>query len=75
VLMLPRVPVLLLCMTPLVVSALAEGLQRFFLPDRYSTLDDVLHNALGGFIGVVISASIRQLMRLRASVRSTSQGQ
>ena len=73
VLMLPRVPVLLLCITPLVVSALAEGLQRFFLPERYSTLDDVLHNALGGLIGVVILVSIRQLMRLRAKARSTSQ--
>jgi glycopeptide antibiotics resistance protein len=75
VLLLPRVPVILLCLTPLVVSGIAEGLQRWFLPERYSTLDDVLHNALGGFIGVVISASIRQLLRLRAKARSTSQGQ
>jgi VanZ family protein len=75
VLLLPRVPVLVLCLTPLLVSAVAEGLQRFFLPERYSTLDDVLHNALGGFIGVVISVSIRQWMRWKASVRSTSQGQ
>ena len=73
VLLLPRLPVLVLCLTPLLVSSVAEGLQRFFLPERYSTLDDVLHNALGGFIGVVISASIRQLMRLKASGRSTSQ--
>jgi len=75
VLLLPMVPVLVLCITPLVVSAVAEALQRFFLPERYSTLDDVLHNALGGFIGVVISVSIRQLMRWRAQVHSTSQGQ
>lgn len=74
VLLLPRVPVWILCITPLVVSAVAEGLQRWFLPERYSTLDDVLHNSLGGFIGVIISVSIRQLMRLRAKARSASQG-
>jgi len=73
VLLLPRVPVLLLCITPLLVSAVAEGLQRWFLPERYSTLDDVLHNSLGGFIGVVISVSIRLLMRRRAKARSASQ--
>jgi len=73
VLLLPRVPVWILCVTPLVVSALAEGLQRWFLPQRYSTIDDVLHNSLGGFIGVIISVSIRQLMRRRAKARSASQ--
>lgn len=74
VVLLPGVSILLLLITPLVVSGVVEELQRWFLPERYSTLDDLLHNALGGFIGVVISASIRQLMRSRAKARSASLG-
>ena len=74
VLFLPRVKTWVLCLIPLLVTALAESFQRWFLPERYSTLDDVLHNSLGGLLGVLISVSIRRLMRMRAKARSTSQG-
>jgi len=56
-------------MIPVVVSILAEVIQRFYLPSRYSTLDDVYHNALGGVIGVIISASTRRWLRLKSQRR------
>ena len=72
VILLPKLKVWWLLPIPVLVSALAEAIQRFFLPSRYSTLDDVYHNALGGVIGVLISVSIRRLKRLSARGHSTS---
>ena len=71
VVLLPKLRIWWLLPIPVLVSALAEASQRFFLPARYSTLDDVYHNALGGVIGVVISVSIRQLKKWLAQGRST----
>ena len=71
VVLLPKLRIWWLLPIPVLVSVLAEASQRFFLPARYSTLDDVYHNALGGVIGVVISVSIRQLKKWLAQGRST----
>ena len=71
VVLLPKLRIWWLLPIPVLVSVLAEVSQRFFLPARYSTLDDVYHNALGGVIGVVISVSIRQLKKWLAQGRST----
>lgn len=57
---LPRLPLGLALLSPILVSAVAEGIQRFFLPARYSTVDDVINNAIGGVLGVLIAAGIRQ---------------
>lgn len=57
---LPRLPLWLALLSPILVSAVAEGIQRFFLPARYSTVDDVINNAIGGVLGVLIAAGIRQ---------------
>ena len=59
----PKAKLWVLCLIPLAVSGLAEISQRLFLPDRYATVNDVFFNTLGGVLGVLISASIRQLMR------------
>jgi len=53
----------LICLVPLVVSFLAEGWQRLFLPDRYATANDVLFNSLGGLLGILIATSIRRWLK------------
>lgn len=59
----PKARAWALSLIPILVSLLAEGTQRMFLPDRYATLNDVFYNALGGVLGIVISASIRQMRK------------
>jgi glycopeptide antibiotics resistance protein len=59
----PRTRTLLLALVPVLVSLLAEGAQRLFLPDRYATINDVAYNALGGLIGILISKSIARLRK------------
>lgn len=59
----PKAKIWLLALIPALISLLAEGSQRLFLPDRYATLNDVLSNALGGVLGIVIAASIRRMMK------------
>lgn len=59
----PRTKTLLLVLVPVLVSFLAEGVQRLFLPDRYATAFDVLYNALGGLIGIFIARSIARLRK------------
>lgn len=59
----------LLCFAPIVVSLLAEGSQRLFLPDRTATANDVFLNSLGGILGLFIAASIRQLKRISKQER------
>lgn len=59
----PKAKVWLLCLVPVLISAIAEGSQRLFLPDRYATVNDVVFNALGGVLGILIAASIRQMMK------------
>jgi glycopeptide antibiotics resistance protein len=58
-----------LCVFPILVSVLAEGAQRLFLPDRYATVNDVIFNSMGGVLGVLIAASIRRLMKNSKSER------
>ena len=67
--LLPRLRFIPLCLIPVVFSIIVEASQRFLLPERYSTLNDVLTNALGGLIGVIIAVGIRRLSRWRASGR------
>jgi glycopeptide antibiotics resistance protein len=52
-----------LVLIPILVSLVAEGSQRLFLPDRYATINDVACNALGGLIGILISKSIARLRK------------
>lgn len=59
----PKARAWALSLIPILVSLLAEGTQRMFLPDRYATLNDVFYNALGGVLGIVISMSIRQMRK------------
>jgi glycopeptide antibiotics resistance protein len=59
----PRTKTLVLVLVPVLVSLLAEGAQRLFLPDRYATAFDVLYNALGGLIGIFIARSIARLRK------------
>ena len=59
----PRTKTLLLALVPVLVSLLAEGVQRMFLPERYATAFDVLYNALGGLIGIFIAKSIARLRK------------
>jgi glycopeptide antibiotics resistance protein len=59
----PTAKLWLLCLIPVLVSVVVEISQRLFLPDRYSTVNDVFFNALGGLLGVVIAVSIRQRMK------------
>jgi len=59
----PKAKLWLLALIPALISLLVEGSQRMFLPDRYATLNDVLSNALGGVLGIVIAASIRRMMK------------
>ena len=63
VLLLNKTKLWVLCLLPVLVSLAAEGSQRLFLPDRYATLNDVFFNALGGVLGVLIAASIRQMKK------------
>ena len=70
VVFLPKVKLWLLCLVPALVSLLAEGSQRLFLPNRYATTNDVFVNALGGVLGIVIAVSIRQLRKNSKSERS-----
>ena len=65
VIFLPKLPFWLALISPVLVSVIAEGIQRFLLPARYSTIDDVINNALGGAIGVLIASGIRRLKRLK----------
>jgi glycopeptide antibiotics resistance protein len=59
----PRTKTLLLALVPVLVSLLAEGVQRLFLPDRYATINDVVYNALGGLLGILIAKSIARLRK------------
>jgi len=59
----------LLFFVPIVVSLLAEGSQRLFLPDRTATANDFFLNSLGGILGLFIAASIRQLKRISKQER------
>ena len=59
----PKLPFWLAVITPVLVSVIAESIQRFLLPARYSTLDDVINNAIGGALGVLIASGIRRLRR------------
>jgi glycopeptide antibiotics resistance protein len=59
----PKVRISLLALIPILVSLIAEGSQRMFLPDRYATINDVFYNALGGVLGIVIAASIRRMTK------------
>jgi VanZ family protein len=59
----PRTRTLVLVLIPVIISLVAEGSQRLFLPDRYATINDVLYNALGGVIGIFISKSIARLRK------------
>ena len=59
----PKAKIWLLALIPALISLLVEVSQRLFLPDRYATLNDVLSNALGGVLGIVIAASIRRMMK------------
>ena len=63
VLLAPKTRLWVLCLIPIVISLVAEGSQRLFLPDRYATVNDVVFNALGGVLGILIAASIRQMMK------------
>lgn len=65
VLFIRKAPFWLLLISPAVFSFIAEGIQRFFLPARYSTLDDVINNSIGGALGVLIAAGIRRWRRSR----------
>ena len=69
VLFIRKAPTWLLVISPAIVSMVAEGIQRFFLPARYPTLDDVINNSIGGAIGVLIAVGIRQWRRRRLSGR------
>jgi glycopeptide antibiotics resistance protein len=59
----PRTRTLVLALIPALISLVAEGSQRLFLPDRYATINDVLYNALGGVIGILIAKSIARLRK------------
>jgi glycopeptide antibiotics resistance protein len=59
----PRTKTLLLALVPVLVSLLAEGVQRLFLPDRYATINDVVYNSLGGLLGILIAKSIARLRK------------
>jgi glycopeptide antibiotics resistance protein len=59
----PKAKISLLAIIPILVSLIAEGSQRLFLPDRYATINDVFYNALGGVLGIVIAASIRRMTK------------
>lgn len=59
----PNAKIWTLCLIPALVSLLAEGFQNLFLSDRYATVNDVFYNALGGVLGIFISASIRRMMK------------
>ena len=59
----PRLPFWLALISPVLVSVIAEGIQRFLLPARYSTVDDVINNAIGGAAGVLIATGIRRLRK------------
>lgn len=59
----PKARTWTLALIPVLVSLVAEGSQRLFLPDRYATINDVLYNVLGGLIGILISKSIARLRK------------
>jgi glycopeptide antibiotics resistance protein len=59
----PRKKIVWVILVPVLVSLLAEGVQRLFLPDRYATAFDVFYNSLGGIIGILISKSIARLRK------------
>jgi glycopeptide antibiotics resistance protein len=59
----PRTKTILVALVPVLVSLLAEGVQRLFLPDRYATINDVVYNALGGLLGILIAKSIARLRK------------
>ena len=66
VVLFPKIKLWVAILIPTAVSLCSEGLQSIFLPARYATLEDVYHNTIGGCLGVLISASIRQLLKLRS---------
>jgi VanZ like family len=58
--------------TPLIglaASASAELAQLIFLPHRFATFDDVLHNTAGAILGTLIVLVVRQAVRLRRTLR------
>lgn len=59
----PKAKLWLICLVPVMVSFLAEGWQRLFLPDRYATSNDVIFNSLGGLLGIFIATSIRRWLK------------
>jgi glycopeptide antibiotics resistance protein len=59
----PRTKTILVALVPVLVSLLAEGVQRLFLPDRYATINDVVYNSLGGLLGILIAKSIARLRK------------
>lgn len=57
------------------LSAGIEYAQLTLLPTRVPTLDDVVHNALGGLVGAVVAAACLALLaasRVRPAAASTS---
>lgn len=60
---LPKAKSWMLFLIPVLVSLLAEGSQRLFLPDRYATINDVFFNAVGGVLGILIAMSIRRMTK------------
>ncbi|WP_192496624.1 VanZ family protein [Pseudoclavibacter sp. CFCC 13796] len=48
-------------------SCLIELSQLLLLPDRFASVDDIIMNSLGGFIGVAIAALVRRRMRVSHS--------
>jgi len=65
ILFVKRLPLWLLLISPAFISALAESVQRFLLPARYSTIDDVINNSIGGALGVLIAAGILRWRKQR----------
>jgi VanZ family protein len=58
--------------TPLIglaASASAEFAQLIFLPHRFATYDDVLHNTAGAILGTLIVLVVRQTVRVRRTLR------
>lgn len=69
-LFLTRLKLWILLIIPTLLSLTVELIQRLALPERYSTFDDVLHNGLGGLIGVLISVSMNRLKKRKSKEHS-----
>ena len=68
--LLPKLKLTLLFLLPAGISIGAELIQRFFLPARYSTWDDVINNSIGAMLGILISIGIRRLTQRKAEADS-----